>query len=414
MNLRYTLLVALFAATTTFAQTEFITVWETKTAGESITIPTATSGEVYNYTVDWGDGTPNTTETTDATHPYATPGKYTVKITGLFPRIYFNHTGDRNKILEVKQWGSQAWTSMERAFYGCENLSITASDIPDLTSVTSLRFMFSSTGLATANRIEDWNVSTVTDMEWMFNGATNFNEDISRWDVRNVTDMAYMFSFTSKFNHDISPWQVGNVMDMNNMFAGATAFNQDISSWDFSKVTDMNGMFQNATAFDQDLSAWDIGNVTNMAFMFYSATLSTAHYDSMLDSWSKKVVQNNVNFHGGNSKYCNLGEAGRTVLAGKGWTITDGGKDTMTNCAALSVENPQQNTWTLYPNPVESRIYISGSTAPQRIQVFGIDGKKHKDIQDANSLEVEQLKAGLYMVKLISEENTEVFKVIKR
>jgi len=39
MNLRYTLLIALFSATISFAQNEFITVWETTTAGESITIP---------------------------------------------------------------------------------------------------------------------------------------------------------------------------------------------------------------------------------------------------------------------------------------------------------------------------------------------------------------------------------------
>jgi len=39
MNLRYTLLIALFSATISFAQSEFITVWETTTDGESITIP---------------------------------------------------------------------------------------------------------------------------------------------------------------------------------------------------------------------------------------------------------------------------------------------------------------------------------------------------------------------------------------
>ena len=415
MNLRYTLLVAFFAATTTFAQTEFITVWKTTTANETITIPTATSGEVYNYTVDWGDGMTSTNQTGDATHPYTNPGQYTVKITGTFPRIYFNLSGDRKKILEVSQWGTQAWTSMERAFDGCENLNITASDIPNLTSVTSLYEMFYITDLTTASRIGDWDVSKVTDMNSMFAEALNFNEDISRWDVRNVTDMRFMFYLTNKFNQDISNWQVGNVTNMSRMFDSADVFNQDLSTWDVSQVTDMGYMFSSANAFDQDLSTWDIGNVTTMDGMFRGATLSTAHYDSMLDSWSKKVVQSNVIFDGGNSKYCTLGEAGRTALqTNSGWTFTDGGKDTMTNCAALSIENPQQNAWTLYPNPVESRIYISGSTAPQRIQVFGIDGKKHKDIQGTNSLKVEQLKAGLYMIKLINAENTAVFKVIKR
>ena len=87
--------------------------------GESITIPTFT-GETYDYTVDWGDGSAvESGQTGNATHTYATAGKYDVSITGTFPRIYFNNTGDKTKILEVKQWGSQPWTSMASAFYGC-------------------------------------------------------------------------------------------------------------------------------------------------------------------------------------------------------------------------------------------------------------------------------------------------------
>ena len=78
------------------------------------------TGETYDYTVDWGDGSAvESGQTGNATHSYATAGEYDVSITGTFPRIYFNDTGDKAKILEVKQWGSQAWTSMEGAFYGC-------------------------------------------------------------------------------------------------------------------------------------------------------------------------------------------------------------------------------------------------------------------------------------------------------
>lgn len=66
----------------------FITTWETTTANESITIPTTGNG--YNYTVNWGDGAITNGENGDAIHTYATAGTYTVSITGNFPRIYFN------------------------------------------------------------------------------------------------------------------------------------------------------------------------------------------------------------------------------------------------------------------------------------------------------------------------------------
>ncbi len=114
-----------------FASGEFITVWKTTSDGESITIPT-NSNYTYNYTVDWGDGTTTMGNTGDATHTYATAGEYDVNITGIFPAIYFNNSGDQDKIYEVSQWGDQQWQSMEKAFYGCINLDVTASDTPDL------------------------------------------------------------------------------------------------------------------------------------------------------------------------------------------------------------------------------------------------------------------------------------------
>merc|ERR550514_1300004 len=41
----------------------------------------------------------------------------------------------------------------------------------------------------------NWNVSNVEDMEFMFNGARSFNQPLNNWDVSKVTDMRYMFCF---------------------------------------------------------------------------------------------------------------------------------------------------------------------------------------------------------------------------
>lgn len=85
-----------------------MTTWKTDNAGTSnstsITIPTTGSG--YNYSVDWNnDGTFDETGlTANVTHDFGTAGTYTIRITGSFPRIYFNNGGDRLKILSVNQW----------------------------------------------------------------------------------------------------------------------------------------------------------------------------------------------------------------------------------------------------------------------------------------------------------------------
>ena len=102
------------------AQAPFITTWKTNNAGTScsscITIPTTGTG--YNYSVDWNnDGIYDQTGITGSvTHNFGTPGTYTIRITGSFPRIFFNNGGDALKIINIGQWGDIAWTSMAYSF----------------------------------------------------------------------------------------------------------------------------------------------------------------------------------------------------------------------------------------------------------------------------------------------------------
>ena len=327
----------------------FVTTWRVAEEDLDITIPTF-AGETYDYTVDWGDSNTDTNQT-GVTHTYTTPGEYEVRISGAFPRIYFNDGGDKDKIIAINQWGNQQWTSMERAFYGASNLTGQASDEPDLSMVTNMSSMFAD-ATAFDQGIGDWNVSSVTNMESMFAGATAFNQDISEWDVSSVTNMGGMFAlttafnqdigqwdvssvttmegmfvFTTAFNQDISEWDVSSVTNMESMFADATAFNQDISEWDVSSVTNMESMFAGATAFDQGIGEWDVGSVTNMESMFNGVTLSTANYDVLLRGWSAlDDLQPDVTFSAGNSTFCVATAKGILTGAPNNWTITDGGQ----------------------------------------------------------------------------------------
>ena len=114
------ILCMLSAAFSINAQDAFITTWKTDNPGTSgptsITIPTF-SGETYNFDVDWdNDGIFDTVGVTgDITHDFGVADTFTIRIQGTFPRIFFNFTGDRKKILSVDQWGNIAWTSMASA-----------------------------------------------------------------------------------------------------------------------------------------------------------------------------------------------------------------------------------------------------------------------------------------------------------
>ena len=77
-------------------------------------------------------------------------------------------------------------------------------------------------------------------------------QDIGKWDVSNVTDMSDMFEGAESFNQDIGKWDVSNVTDMSSMFSSATSFNQDIGKWDVSNVSDMENMFMDAESFNHE------------------------------------------------------------------------------------------------------------------------------------------------------------------
>ena len=148
--------------------------------------------------------------------------------------------------------------------------------------------------------ISSWDVSNVTDMHNMFNGAYSFNQDLNSWDVSKVTDMIGMFYNASDFNGDIGSWDVSKVTDMTAMFNGASSFNQDlvnlpIGSWDVSSVTNMSYMFYNAFDFNGYVGSWDVSNVTDMIGMFYQAT----SFNQNLSNWVVTNVTNCQTFSSG-------------------------------------------------------------------------------------------------------------------
>lgn len=266
----------------------FISTWQTTASNESITIPINAAYANYAYTVDWGDGNlDNTVYTTDATHTYTNAGTYTVDITGAFPAIQFDNSGDRTKIVAIEQWGNTMWESMENAFYGCSNLVLNATDVPDLTNVTSLTNTFN--GATNFNGdLNDWDVSNVTSMVGTFQDAISFNGNVSDWDVSSTVLMLSTFNGASTFNQDLSGWDISNVVRTENMFRGATVFNADLSGWDTSNIFDMSGMFTNAAAFDQDVSGWDVSSVTDMSQLFAGATV----FNQDVGGWNVSAVTN--------------------------------------------------------------------------------------------------------------------------
>lgn len=268
----------------------FITTWKTDNPGSSasnqIILRTAPEQQTYAYSIAWElvsntavNGTIAGPITGDQTITFPSAGIYRVKIIGVFPQFWSG--SDNLKLLTVEQWGSIAWKSFRFAFFGCENLTVPATDAPDLSQVTDMSSMFS--GATSFNQpINHWDVSHVTNMSQMFSEASNFNQPLSAWDVSNVLDMTSMF-FQTPFNQPIEMWDVHSVINMSGMFYGS-AFNQPIGAWNVSNVKKMRGMFSNG--FNQPLATWDVSNVETMAFMFSG----NSNFNQLIGVWDVSSV----------------------------------------------------------------------------------------------------------------------------
>ena len=208
-----------------------------------------------NATIDWGDGTSETSVGNLGVKTYTLAGYYDISVTGTYTAPSFNGVGDRLKCVDVRQWGSvTGMTAWNGSFYLCANLVGTATDAPVLIGF----------------------------LDNMLRGAIVFNGAIGSWNTSSVTNMVSMFHTASAFNQDVGSWNTSAVTSMSSMFRSATAFNQDIGSWNTSSVTSMASMFQSATAFNQDIGSWNTGSVTNMAFMFNSASAFNQDLSGML------------------------------------------------------------------------------------------------------------------------------------
>ncbi|WP_299258450.1 BspA family leucine-rich repeat surface protein [uncultured Aquimarina sp.] len=255
---------------------EFTTIWDTTRPGTSadneITIP-INPAYTYNYTVDWGDGSTDTGVTAGITHIYDTSGTYTVMISGNFPAIYFNDSGDRQKIIEILEWGIIEWQTMENAFFGCENLNFDAIDAPDLSRVTSLQNMFRECSVFNGI-VNNWDISTITDISGMFTEAVIFNRPLDNWNTIAVTDMSYTFHRARQFNEPLDNWNTASVLNLEYTFSETSSFNQNINNWDVSQVTNMSGTFRYTGNYSRPLNNWNVSNTTDMSGMFQGSAFN--------------------------------------------------------------------------------------------------------------------------------------------
>ena len=162
-----------------------------------------------------------------------------------------------------------------------------------------------------------------------------------------------MFAHATDFNEDISEWDVSNVTNMNAMFYEASSFNQDIGDWDVSSVTDMYAMFYGASAFNQDISGWCVINIDEEPTDF---STNSPLFDSNKPLWG--------------------------------------------TCAALGVDDQNLTNVSMYPNPTDNILFISGNETLIAITICNVLGKEVLSVKNTNNINVQALPSGVYTIRI--------------
>ena len=246
----------------------FVSVWQVK-EGEKIVLPLTDGEFIYDFTVDWGDGTiEEITSLPDdgVTHVYRQAGQYQIVIEGIVEAWSFWRKPDsKDSLLRVDSLGAVGWKSLFGAFSECQKLTVVSGG--DVSEVSDMSFMFNAAPLVTPD-VGTWDTSNTTRMSFMFEGATLADPDVSRWNTKRVQDLSYMFVEAVSADPDVSAWDTGNVTEMQGMFSGAERADPDVSAWKTTRVRNLSHMFRGTTVANPDVSRWNTANVLSMSGMF--------------------------------------------------------------------------------------------------------------------------------------------------
>lgn len=277
-------------------QGEFITTWLTYGNGAPsniITFSVVISGPT-NYT--WAA---TTNVNNGSTPPSPITGSGTINSSGAFtisglPTNYyielkispqnllqFNVSSNiylAQRLSRVNQWGTAQWTSFENSFKSCLALTVTATDIPNLTNCTTFNQMF---------KFCDGTMSSIPFRV----------PNISLWNTSNIVNMNQMF-FSSRFNDNISSWNVSAVTDMTSMFSGDIGFNQDLGNWQLNPNVILTGIFDNSA-------------------------MRCNNYSKTIQGWGNNPnTTSNLTLINVSKKYYSEVESARNNLVNKGWNIS--------------------------------------------------------------------------------------------
>jgi hypothetical protein len=239
-------------------------------AGQTYGLPAkAVSGIQPNISVNWGDGEPDSTITTETDaarfHTYSSSGTYTISIIGSLPGFRVDNDVYRLLYRSVTQWGDVGVRSIN--FYGCSNLTSIPNGAPGLGRVTLFNNTFRGTGLT----------SIPSDIFQFSTSALEFTDTFSFTSITSVPNNLFdnctqAQIFNSTFNACLSLVSVPNEL-----------FRYNIQAINFSSTFRNNRALTNIPTFQYNTLVTSFANIFNMS----STTNGSSSWGIVEELWNR-------------------------------------------------------------------------------------------------------------------------------
>ena len=85
----------------------------------------------------------------------------------------------------------------------------------------------------------------------------------------------------------------------------------------------------------------------------------------------------------------------------------------LSDCNLLNVSENNRSITSIYPNPSKDIIFINSEKQTIKIELYNISGQKLSENKNSNSININYLPAGIYLIKIYSNEGISTKRVVK-
>lgn len=337
----------------------------------------------------------------------------------------FNLSGDGNTI--VVRYYNNALGKVKVFHYNSSNWVQVGQDLNG--------YAISSTGSYLGNAVDisyNGNIIVLGERAHIVNSQYNvgrvkvyeYDTNSSSWlqigqDLNGTQDNE-QYGLSVSISNDGSVVAIGTLNHDNPSYNGIVqVYENNSNSW-VQKGQSLYGLANN-DKFGRDVVLSLDGNVLAVTYGEYTGSTDSGIvkvYQYISNSWTQ-IGQNLMQASSqGFSKSIALSSNGTTLSVGAPIDDTNGtnrGKVWIYDLSSvLNTENFDQNSFSVYPNPVQSILHIDNAIELNKVEIYSITGKKVKSItNNLSEIDVNELESGIYFVKLFTNKGITTQKIIK-